>query len=69
MKNYNKAPTGTNSAHALSYTRKINADSGTAERIFVDTRMNLYKSPEGFQTIMNWYNDIVAEIDVDARMR
>lgn len=69
MKNYNNAPTGTNAAHALNYTRKINADSGIAERIFVDTRMNLYKSPEGFQTIMNWYNDIVAEIDVDVESK
>ncbi|MDG2155647.1 MAG: alpha/beta hydrolase [Gammaproteobacteria bacterium] len=65
MRNCNNGSTGANGAHALNYIRKINAQSGVAERIFVDTRMNLYKSSEGFQTIMNWYNDIVADIDID----
>ena len=64
-------PTG--EPQALSFTRRIDSSNGTAEKVFiddfVDSRMNLYKSSEGYQAIMNWYNDVVAEIDIEVESK
>jgi len=43
--------------------------ANSADPVFVDSRMNLYKSAEGFQAIMNWYNDVVAEIDIEVESK
>jgi len=53
----------------LNFTRRINTSTNSADPVFVDSRMNLYKSAEGFQAIMNWYNDVVSEIDIEVESK
>jgi pimeloyl-ACP methyl ester carboxylesterase len=48
---------------------KVNTNSISNNPEFSDARMNLYKSSEGYQAIMNWYNDIVAEIDIEVESK
>jgi pimeloyl-ACP methyl ester carboxylesterase len=69
MKVYNQASTENNSGHPLDCASKNNAAANADDPVFVDARMNLYKSAEGFQAIMNWYNDIVAEIDIEVESK
>ncbi len=69
MKVYNRASTRSSAGNGLDYSQKISATTGTEDPVFIDSRMNLYKSAEGFQAIMNWYNDIVAEIDIEVESK
>jgi pimeloyl-ACP methyl ester carboxylesterase len=68
MKAYREA-SNSESGQPIKFTRGVESGVGIPEIEFSDSRMNLYKSPEGYQAIMNWYNDIVADIDIEVESK
>jgi pimeloyl-ACP methyl ester carboxylesterase len=68
MKGYREA-SSSDSQERVNHPHAVEPISNLEEPAFSDSRMNLYKSAEGFQAIMNWYNDIVADIDIDVESK
>ncbi len=68
MKVYREA-SSSDGVKQANFTQAVEGVSGATDEEFSDSRMNLYKSPEGYQAIMNWYNDIVADIEIDVESK